>query len=170
MARMGRRMIPPINTVKHYVQRSNVTIADGTTSVTSIVDAVIPPATGATHEVREGSVVKAIYLEVWYMGAGATGVDTQFILVFSKAPSGLAAFSFSDTLNLQAADNKKNIFFTSQGVIGGSDTQAIPVHRGWIKIPKGKQRMGLGDRLLLNTSTIGAAMQLCAIFIYKEYT
>ncbi len=159
-----------INTVKHYVQRSNLAIASGAAASTIVAAAVSNTALpSATHHVKEGSVVKAIYLEYWLKGTGASDADTQFNLVFFKNPGGANDMSVSDSLNLMAYDNKKNIFFSSQGVIGGvGGGQSIPVVRQWFKIPKGKQRMGLNDELTVFVGSTGESVQLCGQAIYKE--
>ncbi len=113
--------------------------------------------------------MKAIFLEYWLKGTGASDADTQFNFVFFKNPGGSNDMSVADSLNLMAYDNKKNIFFSSQGVIGGvGGGQSIPVVRQWFKIPKGKQRMGLNDELTVFVGSTGEALQLCGQAIYKE--
>jgi len=43
--------------------------------------------------------------------------------------------------------------------------------RGWYKIPKTKQRFGLGDRLVLQIASQGTdALDFCGFATYKEYT
>ncbi len=69
--------------------------------------------------------------------------------------------------------NKKNILFTAQGLVTPTDGGQVPVLRGWYKIPKGKQRFGLGDRLFLTIRNNNAAaidINFCGLAIYKEYT
>ncbi len=78
--------------------------------------------------------------------------------------------TYAQSLNLGAYPNKKNILYTTQGVIGGRDTQAIPVMRQWLLIPKGKQRMGLADKVEVTIASTGTAMQRCGIFTFKEYS
>jgi len=77
--------------------------------------------------------------------------------------------TFAEAINPMIYPNKKNIFFASQGVIGDLTTQAIPVHRGWVKIPKGKQRFGLGDRFAMTVAATGAEIEFCGMSTYKEY-
>ncbi len=164
-------MVAPINSVKHYVARPNASVASGSAIANVIVDGALAPATTNTFDVKQGAVVKAVHLEYWLWGGGATGEDTQFVFVVEKAPSGRASIGAAEMLNMQAYENKKNIFYQSQGVIGaGVDgSQAIPVIRDWLLVPKGKQRFGLGDRLVVSMTTVGTAMQICGQATYKEY-
>ncbi len=164
-------MVAPINSVKHYVPRPNVSLASGAGQGNVVVDAVVAPATAAASDVKEGAVVKAVHLEYWLWGGGTTGVDTQFVIVVEKTPSGGTAIGAAQMLNMGAYQNKKNILYQSQGVIGaGVDgSQAIPVIRDWLLIPKGKQRFGFGDRLVVSFTTVGSAIQICGQATYKEY-
>ena len=94
------------------------------------------------------------------------------ISAFEKISSGGPLMTQPDTVTLNDYPNKKNILKTSQGVIGDANTNTTPVFREWIAIPKGKQRMGLGDRLMLNVSCLAEAandLEICGMFIYKEY-
>ncbi len=166
-----RRLQAPINTVKHYVQQSNISIASGAAVVFNAVVAVANTALPAsTNEVVEGAIVKAIYVEWWFKGTGASDADTQFNFVLFKNPGGSNNMTYTDALNMMAYDNKKNILFVSQGVIGGvGGGQSVPVIRQWIKIPKGKQRFGLNDKFQILTATTGEAMQACGVVVFKEY-
>ncbi len=164
-----RRMVAPINANKHYVHFPNANIASGARENLAIVESVVAPAAAASINVEEGSIVKAIYLEMWIYGLGASGTDTQFFLAIEKVPANATRMTFADSSNLGAYQNKKNILYTSQGVIGGIDTNSVAVLRNWILIPKGKQRMGLGDRLDMTIATLGAPLQRCGFSTYKEY-
>ncbi len=165
-------MVAPINTVKHYVHRQNTaTVSAGIASIV-IVDAVVAPATANSFNVKEGSLVKAIHYELWLISQGATGTFTQFDVIIEKVPSNQDSVTAAQIVNLGAYTNKKNILFSSQGVIGaGVDGQgALPVIRGWLLIPKGKQRMGLSDRIVLSFSPTGQTTNNCGLFTYKEWT
>ncbi len=164
-----RRMVAPINSTKHYVQFSNAATPDGTIRGIVLVDGVVASAVNLASEVEEGGIVKAVFIEWWYKGNSADGGTVQFTTVLEKVPAGATSISVSELSNLMTYPNKKNILFTSQGVLGDLQTQAIPVIRNWFKIPKGKQRFGLGDRLILNVIPIGATMNNCGFSIYKEY-
>ncbi len=124
----------------------------------------------ASRHVRVGAVVKAVFFELWYIGSASQPVIQTTTV--EKSPSGL-----SDPLSVQMSDlnnypNKKNVLFTSQGIVGDANTNPSPILRQWIPIPKGKQRFGLGDRLLISIQALGEAsndLEICGTFIYKEY-
>ncbi len=83
-----RRMVAPINTVKHYVHRTNTSVASGSNRQDDLVNAVVAPATTNSFDVREGAIVKAIHLEYWINSDGGTGTTVQFILIIEKVPAG----------------------------------------------------------------------------------
>ncbi len=165
-------MLAPINTVKHYVHRTNTSVPTGTNRTDTLAGAVVAPATGNSFDVREGAIVKAIHLEYWINSDGATGTTIQFILIVEKVPAGQASVSTAQIVNLGAYTNKKNIFYTTQGNLGASiDGQSsVPLLRSWMLIPKGKQRMGLGDKIVMTMQPIGSVgAAFCGLATYKEY-
>ncbi len=164
-----RRMVAPINAIKHYVQVENNQIATGAVRAFEIVSGVAQNAVAATDDVVEGSIVKAVFIEWWVKSFAGAGEDTKFQLVVEKVPTSSASATFAEMNNLMPYANKKNILFFSQGVIGDLTTQSIPVVRNWFLIPKGKQRFGLGDRLVATLSATGATIQNCGFGTYKEY-
>ncbi len=167
---MARRMLAPIVAVKHYVQKENASLASAARIGITVVDAVgIDIAVTSTDEVLEGSVVKAIFSEYWFKSDAVAGTGTKFQLVFEKVPSGANGINFTQMNNLSSYPNKKNILYYTQGVVGDLTTNSIPMIRNWFKIPKGKQRMGIGDQIIVSVSTTGAAADVCGFSTYKEY-
>ncbi len=120
------------------------------------------------QEVSEGCVIKAIFLEYWLNGQGVANT-TQFDLIAYKMPGVGTNPTVTDMLNLQSWDNKKNILYTTHGVLAEKGSQSVPVIRQWIAIPKGKQRFGLNDKFQVAMAATGETIQLCGIAIYKEY-
>ncbi len=165
-----RRMAAPINSIKHYVQTSNTAIASGADLNINVVKGVVAPATSTTDEVIQGAVVKAIFFEYWIGGNAATANTSQFNFVIEKAPGNTALITTTNMANLAAYLNKKNILFTTQGQIGAQvdGNQSIPVIRGWLRIPKGKQRFGLDDRIVVSALATGS-IRICGFVTYKEY-
>ncbi len=163
------RMLAPINSVKHYVHFTNSVIASAAARGMVVIDSQVAPATSNASDVKEGAVIKAVYVEQWIKSSATAGEDTQFMLLIEKVPINSAAIGAAGMLNVGAYVNKKNVLFFSQGVIGDLTTQALPVHRGWIKIPKSKQRFGLSDRFVVTVGTVGSAIQSCGFSTYKEY-
>ncbi len=162
-------MRPVIQSRKHYVQTSLATITSGAKLDIVLVDATPLQDANLVNEVVEGAIVKAVYIEMWLLGSTASSSQ---ITCLTKFPGGVGAFSIANLAALGSADNKKNTLFLSQG-LASNDGIANPINimRGWYKIPKSKQRFGLGDRLLLQIFAQGAAnLEVCGFATYKEYT
>ncbi len=165
-----RRMLAPINTNKHYVHRTIVAVASGAIQSNPITLAVEAPATANAFNVESGSVVKAVHCEMWISGDEATDTNSSFTLIVEKLNGGGAAMTAANAANLGSYQNKKNILYTSQGNLAASidGAQAVPVIRGWVLIPKGKQRQGLDDSIILHIAAVGS-LKVCGLFTYKEY-
>ncbi len=162
-------MRAPIHSVKHYVQTSLTTVAASAIDTTVLVEGVQVASINAVHEVLEGATVKAIYIELWVLG---TSASATVIVTLAKFPSGQTPFSTTEMAALGNANNKKNILFTAQGLASNDGIgNPIPIMRGWYKIPRGKQRFGLGDTLELQVFAQQAvSLEICGMATYKEYT
>ncbi len=134
-----------------------------------IAHAASAPETDTNNEVLEGSIIKAVYLEIWLHGTGTTGTVSSFNMTLEKRPANAASMTIGQANALDAYPNKKNILYTTQGIVGPEDTQAVPMLRQWFAIPKGKQRMGFEDDIVLNIASIVTTFNVCGMFIYKEY-
>ena len=133
-----------------------------------IIQAVAQSAVINAQDVVEGSRISAVFLEHWVKSFAATGEDMKFQLAVEKVPAGATAVTFAQLNALMGYPNKKNILYFTQGVIGDLTTQAVPIIRQWFKIPKSKQRFGLGDVLMMTLSSTSAALQNCGFATYKE--
>ncbi len=156
---------PTINSEKHLVQVGIDVVTAA--SVKNIGIAIAKQSPSASFDVRVGAVIKAVYVEMWVQ-ADAQNIGSQTIILEKIVGDGASA-DFSQMADLHNYPNKKNILYTTQGLTGESDTNPIPVMRGWYKIPKGKQRMGLGDKLQLTMSANLQNLEHCGMFIFKEY-
>ncbi len=159
-------MRAPIQSTKHYVLQSLASPTTGTILVTSIADAAVVRGT-AQDDVVAGSVIKAVYIEMWQRGGSVEGAVNMALI---KIPGTGVIPTFADTANYNDYENKKNILYMTQGLAGDDTTAGVPLLRGWFKIPKGKQRFGLGDQLLLVTAAIGVTIDVCGFATYKEYS
>jgi len=119
------------------------------------------------REIRIGSIVKAVYVEMWMMATSQQ--PATITTAVSKQVDGGSGINATEFTDLNGYANKKNIFELHQGLIGDANTNPVPFFRGWIKIPKGKQRMGLGDAIVYSTKAISEDVQYCGVFIYKVY-
>ncbi len=160
-------MRPIIQSQKHYVQQSRSTVATVAAANIDIIDSVAVPT--AVDQITEGSIIKAVFVEMWILDQANDG---SFILVLSKDPSGVAAIGFANMNALNGHLNKKNILYTTQGLSPNNGVgNPIPIIRQWFKIPKGKQRFGLGDKLRLTIANNGPnTLEFCGFFTYKEYS
>jgi len=164
-------MKAPIKSKKHYVQISQATVAQGAVVNTILVSALEATASIPTT-VEEGALVKACYVEFWAGNASATVVGSYTFILY-KNPGGLNNPLTADLAALHDWDNKKNILFTSQALVPPTDGGQVVIAKGWYKVPKGKQRFGLGDRLMVsirNNNSTAIDINFCGFALYKSYT
>ncbi len=163
-------MRPIIHSVKHYIQFTEFNVSSGSVSEHLYADAVPVTDVSSNQEVQEGSSIKAIFIELWLTTDSST--SGTFVVTVEKTQQNAPIMTFSEMTTLNFYDNKKNILFTSQGILAGEGSgNPTPVLRQWIKIPKGKQRFGHRDQLRMNIASIGSAQLVgCSFATYKEYT
>ncbi len=157
-------MRPRINTDKHIVQQSLFTVASGAITNRSIVIGIEDRTTNS--HVRIGAVVTAVYVEMW-ITSDDTGQGSA-IVTLEKLDGGQDLMAAGDSAALDTYTNKKNILHTFMGLIGGNTQFPTAAIKGWFKIPKGKQRFGLNDRLYLNIHGQSNGLQGCGFMLYKE--
>ncbi len=162
-------MKAPIHSIKHYVQISRSTVATVARNIEPLVLAVSPSGVNAVDEVVEGALVKAIFVELWVIDAGAGG---SHIVTIGKNVGTSVAPTFTNMNALGTYGEKKNILFTHQGLTPNDGiARPMVVIQGWIKIPKSKQRMGFDDSVNLTIANNSAQdMFYCGFATYKEYT
>ncbi len=164
-------MKPIIHSKKHIFQMSQFTIAQSAISTQSIILAQEAVST-TPAAVEVGSSIKAVYVELWLGNASSTVVGSYTTILY-KNPGGNAGASGAQLAALHDYDNKKNILFTSQALVPPTDGGQVMVMRGWYKIPKGKQRFGLGDKIELvtrNNNSTAVDINGCGLAIFKEYS
>ena len=158
---------PIINSEKRIVQQTLSTAMMGVSTNEVIAVAEQAPTSTDPREVDIGTVIKAVYVELWVMATSQQPATiTTCVIKVSNGGSGPSAGEMTD---LNSYNSKKNIFEMHQGLIGDANTNPTPFYRGWIKIPKGKQRFGQGDRLILAIKSITDDTQYCGVYIYKAY-
>ncbi len=159
---------PMVHSEKHYVQFSISTVTGGQADTLTLADAVSIDQKNAVSEVVEGNSIKAIFLELWARAGSTTPASGQMVVYKQIADSSNP--STTDMAALGTWDNKRNIFYTTMGLFNDQDADAIALFKGWIKIPKGKQRMALGDSLKLTVFSPTIDLQICGFVTYKEYS
>ncbi len=162
-------MRPLIKSTKHIVQYPINPLVAGTRQIINLVQAVSAPNVNLATEVEEGALVKAAFVELWLQNKADDGEE---IVTVTKDPLNATGPTFAEMGALFAYTNKKNILFTHQGLSSSDNGSGpYPILKQWIKIPKGKQRFGLGDKLNLNVSNVSSTvLNVCGMTIYKEYT
>ncbi len=160
---------PMVHSTKHYVQHSISTILASARNTFTTVQTVAVGAKDLVNEVEEGSSVKACYYEIWLRSGETAGAS--FVATIEKIPGTGGLPSTATMAALGDYANKKNVLYTSQGLLNDQNADALSMIRGWIKIPKTKQRFGLGDRLVLSIFAQGAIdVHMCGFSTYKEYS
>ncbi len=160
---------PQVHSTKHYVQFPFNDIAAGVVENNLAVISVDVLDKNLDSDIEEGNSVKAVYFEMWLQNASN---DSEFILTISKNPVNTIGPTFLEMANLNNFVNKKNVLYTTQGLAQNDGVSGpVPVLRGWIKIPKSKQRFGLGDTLSMSISNVSAGvLHRCGFCTYKEYS
>ncbi len=159
---------PTINSSKHYVNVSITPTASGAVAANTIAEGKPVADVDAATEVREGAIIKAVYIEYWLRGSDA-GVGSSYVLIVEKSSGGSPTPAAGNLAALNNYINKKNVLFASQGLVNDDTGVATPILRQWLKIPKSKQRFGLGDQLQIFMFAQGGSTDHCAMIVYKEY-
>ncbi len=157
-------MRPVITTEKHYVQFSLAAVASGAITNLELVHGVAAPS--AADEVRDGSIVSAVYIEMWLQSDDAAAGTA--IVTLEKLSGSMDNMTAAESAALTSYDNKKNVFHTQMGLIPNNVTYPMVSVKGWFKIPRGKQRMGFGDKIRLNIHGQSNGLSLCGFTTYKE--
>ncbi len=165
-------MRPIIKSKKHIVQISQGTLSQATAVLSTILVKAQEAQATSPDAVEEGANVKACYVELWLSQDSASVVGSYTVAII-KLPGSASLTSNAEMAALHDYDNKKNILFTAQGLLTPNDGGQVPVVRGWYKIPKGKQRFGLNDRLVIvlaNNNVTAIDINFCGLAVFKEYT
>ncbi len=159
-------MRPIIQSTKHYVQVSLATVLAGQINAIRLVNAT-DVRTGDPDNVIAGASIKAVFVEMW-VRTGDTAPGTTLVSLIKTTDA--QSVAFGDVTALHDYNNKKNVLYHTQGLINDQDSSATPFVRQWFKIPKGKQRFGLGDRLFITVAAQALDNIICGFSTYKEYT
>ncbi len=160
-------MRPRVVTRKHYVQASLFAVAAGAKATVSLIDAVAVLDKNDPDEITEGSIISAVYLEYWLTTQDSSAGTS--IVILEKVQSGSGSASATNMASLDTYDNKKNVLHVFMGLTNPvTGAGAMPAVRGWFKIPKSKQRFGLGDQLILSFFSQTGTLHGCGFSTYKE--
>ncbi len=160
-------MRPRVHVEKHIVQRSLFTVAAGAIDNFVIADARQLPSATAPSEVREGCTISAVYIEMWIQ-SDDTALGSSIVTMEKLSGSGSGTMTAADSALLNGYDNKKGVLYTQQGLTPTSIQFPMATIKGWFKIPKGKQRFGLEDRIILNVHGQSNGLSACGFALFKE--
>ncbi len=159
-------MRPRVHTEKHLVQRSLFAVASGVLNIHVIAIAPQTHVAATADNVREGSIISSVYIELWLTSDDAAAGSV--VCTLEKRGGTTTAMTAANSAALDSYANKKNILHTQMGLIGPNVQVPMPIVKGWFKIPKGKQRFGQGDVLIFNILAQSNGVSGCGFSIYKE--
>ena len=160
-------MRPIVQSVKHYNHHTVLTITSAARLTLDIVKGQLLQDVNASNDVPAGAVVKAVYIELWVTSDDAT--QSQFIIALEKKSGSPTAMTAAQAQDLDDYPNKKNVLYVTQGLVTPQTGTPTPALRGWFKIPKGKQRFGMDDKLSLTILAIANGLRICGFNTYKHY-
>ncbi len=161
----------PVLSEKHYIPIGPSTTTSGAMFAQSIAVATHLADVNNATEVPLGSHVKAIFIELWVTGAGATGTVGQFDLLVGKPKEAEhSSLTAAQSLLPNDIEWKNRIFLKSKGnIIASVDGGLTPALRGWIKVPKALQRMAQSDRLMMYITASSFDLEFCGVITYKYF-
>ncbi len=161
MARYRTNMaLRPVNRIKHVVDTS-ATVTAGTQLNTVIIDTVDAPVLANTDEVITGSKVHGIYLKVEVasneMDAGA--IPNVYMVVFKNPGSNLT----TPAANSVGSNDSKRYIIHQEMILINNLAGGNPriLFNGVIKIPKGYQRNGPDDALVVGVLSTAVNITFC---------
>jgi len=155
-------------THKHLRQRTPTEVAFGAIFTEDVAIASQNPDRTASAQCDVGALVKAVYVELWFLTGDNQPGST--VVTVEKLPSGITPMTHAQSVNLHNYPNKNNLFYSTQGLVGDANTNPSPLLRQWILIPKGKQRMSIGDKLVVNITGLTNNISFCGMYIWKDRT
>jgi len=161
-------MRPIISSRKLIKQIPVDTVTGGTIKNIVLANAKQDADHTVSNEVNVGSLVKAIYVEIWITADMAQ--PGSITVTLEKLPGVAPLMTFIQQSTLHTYPNKNNVLYITQGLIGDSNANPIPFLRKWFAIPKGKQRMAINERLVLNINANFQDAVHCGTVILKSYT
>ncbi len=147
-------------------QFTTVDVTGTTIRKSTIAKAVDTPLTTVNSDVKNGSIIKAIWLSLDFCGLAATGVQqTTGVYLFKNTGANLTAPS---PFTVGNSNEKRFVIRSWHQMTMRNQDGNVPYHwEGWIKIPKPHQRMATDDIWELVYITDSAAGHISFEQIYK---
>ncbi len=169
----------PINSRKNVVDTSSILGIATNTVVDNIITGVDQADLSVNDEVTTGSRVSSFYHSSFYIAEGGEIANelplVDWYIIYD--PGGTFGTTF-DATHLPTPGstgvhvNKRFIIHEEKGLTGGGDVSlaGVPmIFKGVLKLPRGRQRVAVGDRWRL-CARANFATKLCSKFIYKWYS
>ncbi len=155
-----------IHSLKRDFIKSSVTGTSNT--VDDIAKAVDNPATTVSTDVKNGSIIKAIWLSLDFCGVGTAGAQVNTAVYMVKNVG--ANLTLPNPFTVGASNEKRFVIKSWSAMTMRNQDGNPPYHwEGWVKIPKPHQRMATDDIWqLVNITDVGAG-HLSFHAIYKYY-
>ncbi len=154
----------PINSRKEIIDSTLLGVAASSNQTVTIADTLDNYA-GAIGTCATGSVIKSVY--IFWQGINDS-VVTNIDMYIAKSPNDVFAARVSPGAT-GGAPMRKYILHEEKGIPGHVNGGATPItFRGVVRIPKGRQRMGEGDKLYI-IMRAAAVSNFCVKAIYKVY-
>ncbi len=161
-----RNRLRPVKSYKHVVDIQGG-LALGTQLNSILIDAVDAPVLTGAAGVEVASTVRAIYLKVEVYATSAAALSNVYMTVM-KNPSNALTAPAPNAVGV--SDVKKQIIHQEMVMIQQvAEGNPRTLFKGVIRIPRGYQRMGQDDTLLLSLLSPGVAIFFCVQCIYKEF-
>lgn len=164
---MQSQMRSPINSQKMVYSSTPFTVTATNISQIQPLIAKQSADVNIAGEVPAGAVVKAIWLEYWATSDDAT--QGSVVVSVEKTSTNQSSMTYADSIDISNYANKNNVFYVTQGLVNPNTSVATAFVRQWIKLPKGKQRFGVDEKLVINVSSPTAGINMCGVAIYKAY-
>ncbi len=159
---------PVVFSLKHVVD-SSATVAGGTQLATTLIDAVQTPVLTTPPQVAIGGRVSSIYLRVEVVSneTDVGAIPNCYLIVFKNPGNNLTVPSASA---VGTSDVKRYVIHQEMlmlnNVQGGNPRTLF---NGVIRIPRGMQRQGNDDTLVVAVVSPALNIALCIQCIFKEY-
>ncbi len=164
-----RRSLNVVHRIKHITD-TNATVSAATTLPTVLILGRDAPVLAATREVESGAKVHGIFLNVQIQGNQITSgaIPNIYMAVYKSKGGNIPDINPAST---GANADKSNIIHQEMGMFQSDSVDGNPktLFKGVIVIPKGLQRFGIDDELVITVRSTAVNFKVCIQCIYKEF-
>ncbi len=137
-------------------------------TVTDVAKAVDNPATTVNTDVKNGSVIKAIWLSLDFCGLPASGIQQNIGMYLVKNVG--ANLTLPNPFTVGNSNEKRFVIKSWSAMTMRNQDGNPPYHwEGWVKIPRPHQRMATDDIWQVVTISDSTSGHMSFHAIYKYY-